>query len=337
VRIILDALNYVQNEQARLLALEEYLSSGIDTDIDRSGNDSGIEKSVTGSTRNRNRRRRRRKDSYVDPFGTDEPLPESEPFATTDISQSFTSPPHQSPRKTKSIPLLPEEDYIPISPELSMLQMRLEPVRQVEAMLISQLAAPNEEEATRLLPSLTGSKKSKTHGGGYGGYDQEVFVRSGYSWKSRMATAHARTASNANSNSNSSTKGIIPALQNFALGDSKTRNQPQTHWNGHSTSSGSSPVSSTGSVSVGTGPGRSNSNTLVNQRGWKDPLTSPNTNTNNRVNGHDRNKSSGTFGPDEVAKILYAARQDLLDLWRDLSVREILRKRKVKLEEGPGL
>jgi len=46
--------------------------------------------------------------------------------------------------------------------------------------------------------------------------------------------------------------------------------------------------------------------------------------------------SAGIGGPDEVSKILYAARQDLMDLWRDISVREILRKRKVKLEEGPG-
>jgi guanine nucleotide-binding protein subunit alpha len=41
--------------------------------------------------------------------------------------------------------------------------------------------------------------------------------------------------------------------------------------------------------------------------------------------------------PDEVTKILHACHQDLLDLWRDPAVREILRKKKVKLEEGPGL
>jgi hypothetical protein len=71
---------------------------------------------------------------------------------------------------------------------------------------------------------------------------------------------------------------------------------------------------------------------MVEQRGWKDPLAS----TNNRANGHEHNKRSGNFGLDEVAKILYAARQELLDLWRNLSVREILRKRKVKSEEGFG-
>jgi len=125
----------------------------------------------------------------------------------------------------------------------------------------------------------------------------------------------------------------MPALHGLSLADDKGRNT--TNWLGQSSSnSGSSPESSSGSVATGAVP----PNAPAGIGGKSAAVIAQRTRAQNAQGHNHEHRSSldSATGAEEVSKILYAARQDLLDLWRDLSVREILRKRKVKLEEGPG-
>lgn len=58
------------------------------------------------------------------------------------------------------------------------------------------------------------------------------------------------------------------------------------------------------------------------------------------VLGAGRPTSAGTAGietKDEATVVLHECRSDLLCLWGDPAVREILRRRKIRLEEQPGL
>ena len=59
-----------------------------------------------------------------------------------------------------------------------------------------------------------------------------------------------------------------------------------------------------------------------------------------RARAFGRPHSAGTHGQetqDESQMVLYQCRDDLMALWNDRTVRDILRKRKVRLEERPGL
>lgn len=51
----------------------------------------------------------------------------------------------------------------------------------------------------------------------------------------------------------------------------------------------------------------------------------------------ERPRSSRGSEEEEAAKVLYACKDDMVSLWRDPVVREILHRRDVRLEEGPGL
>jgi guanine nucleotide-binding protein subunit alpha len=56
--------------------------------------------------------------------------------------------------------------------------------------------------------------------------------------------------------------------------------------------------------------------------------------------GHDRPISAGMVGLeiiDEPQHVLHECRRDIMALWGDPRVREILRRRKIRLEEFPGL
>lgn len=50
--------------------------------------------------------------------------------------------------------------------------------------------------------------------------------------------------------------------------------------------------------------------------------------------------SAGTTGietQDEPTAVIHECRRDMMSLWRDQTVRKILRKRRIRLEEQPGL
>jgi hypothetical protein len=170
----------------------------------------------------------------------------------------------------------PETDYIPISPELEALKQRLDPIRHVETMLISKLAPPNEDEATRLHFAVLPSSQDPNaailrHPTRTVGLDQEVFVRSGYSWKGHMAKIQRQSPHRA---------AVDGEISNLA-------------------SSFNSPV----------GFGRPSS----------------------------ADARLGGVQPDEVTEILHYCNEDLVALWKDPAVREILRRSRIRLEELPGL
>ena len=66
---------------------------------------------------------------------------------------------------------------------------------------------------------------------------------------------------------------------------------------------------------------------------WKSGMLS-------RTRMHGRPQSAGTTGQetmDEGQQVLHQLKDDMIALWKDKTVREILRKRKIRLEESPGL
>ena len=57
-------------------------------------------------------------------------------------------------------------------------------------------------------------------------------------------------------------------------------------------------------------------------------------------NGATRPMSAGNTGletQDELQEVLNMCRRDMIVLWNDEGVRDVLRRRKIRLEEGSGL
>lgn len=53
-----------------------------------------------------------------------------------------------------------------------------------------------------------------------------------------------------------------------------------------------------------------------------------------------RPTSAGTIGfetPDEPQEVLHSLRKEMMQLWADPTIREVLRRKKIRLEEFPGL
>lgn len=58
------------------------------------------------------------------------------------------------------------------------------------------------------------------------------------------------------------------------------------------------------------------------------------------LSGYGRPNSAGNVGletPDEAQEVLNSCRRDIMQLWNDQGVRDVLRRKKIRLEEGPGL
>jgi hypothetical protein len=131
--------------------------------------------------------------------------------------------------------------------ELELLQMRLTPLRHIEALLIAKLVPPSEDEA----PSVIGSSvvsafhSHRSRSSEHSWRTQEVFVRPGATWKGALAK---------------STCG-----RRVSLGD-----------------------------------------TVLHTR-------------------------------DEAQEVLNSCSYDIMALWNDSLVREVLRRRKIRLEESSGL
>ncbi|TFK28492.1 G-alpha-domain-containing protein [Coprinopsis marcescibilis] len=80
--------------------------------------------------------------------------------------------------------------------------------------------------------------------------------------------------------------------------------------------------------------------------GWKGALSRARVNypgysdgTTASANGHHRPTSAGNTGletQDEPQQVLHMLRKDMVQLWQDPYVKEILRRKKIKLEEGSG-
>jgi len=139
-----------------------------------------------------------------------------------------------------------------LPPELDALQMRLLPIRHIEALLIAKLVPPNEEE-----PVHVGKGVDKGSEIGSSWRSQEVFVRPGMSWKGALAR------------------------------DARTSGEVNGHANG----------------------------TMI----------------------AGRREVGGFETPDEPQEVLHACRRDMIQLWNDPGVRSILKLKKIRLEEFPGL
>lgn len=93
--------------------------------------------------------------------------------------------------------------------------------------------------------------------------------------------------------------------------------------------------STTGSISSGSDRSAHNQEVFVRPgASWKGVLARG----VSRING--RPMSAGTTGletKDEPQEVLFQCRKDIMTLWSDPAVRDILRRRKIRLEEFPGL
>lgn len=74
--------------------------------------------------------------------------------------------------------------------------------------------------------------------------------------------------------------------------------------------------------------------------GWKSALAKARSVNANVYSENGRPLSAGVTGletADEPQEVLHSCRRDMQQLWNDRSVQDILRKRKIRLEEFPGL
>lgn len=133
-----------------------------------------------------------------------------------------------------------------IPQELEMLQMRLTPLRHIEALLIAKLIPPSEDEAASLIGSsaISAYHSHRSRSSERSWRAQEVFVRPGATWKGALAKS--------------------------------TRTRP---------------------VSLG---------------------------------------NTGMQTRDEAQEVIHSCSYDIMALWNDRLVREVLRRRKIRLEESSG-
>lgn len=143
------------------------------------------------------------------------------------------------------------DDNTLLSDDLHELRMRLLPLRHIEHLLIAKLVPPGEDEATHFgISSFTGKgvMNGERYGNGNSPKYQEIFVRSGASWK-----------------------GLVAKGKGGSFG---------------------------------------------------------------------RPTSAGTTGietQDEPTTVLYECRHDLMELWLNAFVRDVLKRRKIRIEEQSGL
>lgn len=263
-------------------------------------------------------------DIYSDPLNT------SNPSLPTRISR-----PQYSDASCSNAAAGPSHSRRPsyVSVQLDALVARLAPLRHAESLLIAKLVPPNEDEATQL-PSaqpVSNFQPTHNHSNSLPQYQssiisthtditsrtynttvsattkqarQEIFVRPGMHWKgalSRARVSYPSTLSYSTSMSNSSSSNTVSNDHNGSATSSTTQEM---------TSSGADGARSKGVSSVA------------------------------RHSLRPRPSSAGNTGletPDEVQEVLHACRADMMYLWADEWVRDILRRRKVRVEEGPGL
>ncbi|KAL0958015.1 hypothetical protein HGRIS_000188 [Hohenbuehelia grisea] len=241
--------------------------------------------------------------------------------------------------------------YTGFSPALEALVGRLAPLWHAEALLIAKLVPPNEEEATQLpapgspQPSYSGHQQRPSHTHSHSvpdyppsivstqttytsntantGYTKgsntfrgkpEIFIRPGAGWKGALAKARVSYPSTL---SYSSPGMSIPE-------------------NGHEKEKGSSSHSSS-ATDEEMAFGRT-SDTSVVAHSQPTQLPGHQAHMYNTLNGR-RPMSAGNVGlesADEAQEVLHACARDMAHLWSDTWVRDTLKRRKVRLEEGPG-
>ena len=129
--------------------------------------------------------------------------------------------------------------------------------------------------------------------------NQEIFVRPGTAWKGFVARGKGRPANNRSPSPPSPTQSHSHHSNSHAHSHSHSNSYSQ-HYD----------------YQNGGGNGNGNG------EGW---------------GGRDRSLSYEIDLQDEPTTVLHSVRHDIMALWRDPTVREVLRKKKIRLEEQPGL
>lgn len=187
------------------------------------------------------------------------------------------------------------------------LGMRLLPLRHIEQLLIAKLVPPDEEEATHFgtgaSPGGFVSSPGEASGSGSGG----VGVGGSNVGYGIAGPSRARERSGRN--------------QEIFV-------RPGTGWKGF----------------VARGPGKSRPSDRSPSPSQRSSISQSqaypkNNGHHGRAHSHSRpyELSQSVDLQDEPTAVLHACRHDIMALWKDPSVKEVLRKKKVRLEEQPGL
>ncbi|KAL5498558.1 hypothetical protein ACEPAH_1912 [Sanghuangporus vaninii] len=192
------------------------------------------------------------------------------------------------------------------------LSMRLIPLRHIEQLLIAKLVPPDESEATHFGAEVPDAGPGIASGSGiYGGVsggrghdrgggnarNQEIFVRPGTAWKGFVARGKGRPT-------NRSPSPPSPTPSNSHSNSHHSHSHSHSYSNSHSHHNHS------------------------NSTCYSHPLE--------YGHGHSHSHSREVELQDEPTTVLHALRHDIMSLWRDPIVREVLRKKKIRLEEQPG-
>ena len=180
---------------------------------------------------------------------------------------------------------------------LDALKARLLPLRHIEALLIAKLVPPNEDEATHFAGPSIYQNGGYPSPSGNGGYPSPS-GNSMYTVNS-YGRGHGRSQSHCNRNQE--------IFVRPGAGWKGALARARVNFTGYSSSGGSSSSSSS---------------------------------SNNGDNTAQRPMSAGNTGletPDEPQEVLYSCRKDMLQLWNDRGIREILRRKKIRMEDASGL
>ena len=178
------------------------------------------------------------------------------------------------------------------------LKARLLPLQHIEALLIAKLVPPNEEEATRLHAGPSNYRDG--NGTIYAGNNDHLMRGHGLGH-------HGRGNSQYN--------------QEIFV-------RPCASWKG---ALARARVNFTDYSSCGGGGGGGG--------GYSSSSSSSN-NEYYRTSQQQRPMSAGNTGletPDELQEVLASCRNDMMQLWNDRGIREILRRKKIRLEDASGL
>ncbi|EJD05576.1 G-alpha-domain-containing protein [Fomitiporia mediterranea MF3/22] len=187
------------------------------------------------------------------------------------------------------------------------LSMRLLPLRHIEQLLIAKLVPPDEEEATHFGSSTGGfvsvlGPNDASGSGSNGNYAGEGFA-SGSEFKGHHG-------------------GTVGRLHDRAGRNQEIFVRPGTAWKGFVARGKDRPSNRSPSPSQ-----HSHTHSYSQSYSKGHPH-------HGHSLSHDLSQSIDLH--DETTAVLHSCRHDIMELWRDPTVREVLRKKKIRLEEQPG-
>lgn len=206
---------------------------------------------------------------------------------------------------------------IPFSDHLLLVMRRLLPLRHLEALLMTKLAPPEEDEATRLLtyPPPVYDPSSPHSYPPTNGYDYGFSGSTNTGINGSSSSSHVyHPNSYSNGNGNGYSNGHRPSINSRSSQPQELFVRSNTAWKSHLSRTAPSPSSA--------------------------DISSPSSSTligSTSHNHKEKERAGGVLDSHDPTQIIHSCREDILDLWHEPVVREVLRRRKVRLEESPGL